>query len=159
MTDTAHHCNWTAPRNVLQTSTPHFPYTTLEGFFHISDARAAVLKRENVRLRARLDAAEGMLTVMRQEIQRSRRTIQPLYANLSPPTPISKLRFLHGPWWSTRQSASAASALGKSRAEALPALSPLPRPPPQPVPPPLAQQTTRSHRFYQGSTTLCKRMR
>lgn len=62
--DTAHDGSWTAPRNALQTHTPHFPYTTLKGFFHISDARVAVPKTVNVRLHAKLDAAEGMLIVM-----------------------------------------------------------------------------------------------
>ena len=45
------------------------PYTALEDFFRISDARSAAVETENVRLRARLDAAECMLPVMRHELQ------------------------------------------------------------------------------------------
>ena len=57
--DIAYECSWTVSRNALQTHTSHCPYTALEGFFRIPDARAAVPKTESVRLRAMLDAAEG----------------------------------------------------------------------------------------------------
>ncbi len=66
----AHGCSWTGSRSALQdTHTPHCPYAALQGFFRISDARTAALETENVLLRARLDAADGMLAVMRHELQ------------------------------------------------------------------------------------------
>ena len=89
----AHGCSWTGPRNALQdTHNPHCPYTALEGFFRISDARAATLETENVRLRARLDAAEGMLAVMRNELQAIKGALGPWSpdAESSPPTPYTQ---------------------------------------------------------------------
>ncbi|KAH9060366.1 hypothetical protein EDB83DRAFT_2520367 [Lactarius deliciosus] len=41
-------CSWTGPRSELQsTHIPHCPYAALQGFFRISDARAAALESEN----------------------------------------------------------------------------------------------------------------
>lgn len=88
----AHGCSWTGPRSVLKgTHTPHCPYAALQGFFRISDARAAALETENVRLRARLDAAEGMLAVMCHELQAIKGALGPWSpdANSSPPSPAA----------------------------------------------------------------------
>ncbi|KAH8997674.1 hypothetical protein EDB86DRAFT_2803416, partial [Lactarius hatsudake] len=85
----AHGCSWTGPRSELQsTHTPHCPYAALQGFFRISDARAAALETENVLLRARLDAAEGMLAVMRHELQAVKGALGPWSpdADCSPPS-------------------------------------------------------------------------
>ncbi|KAF8259428.1 hypothetical protein EI94DRAFT_1751624 [Lactarius quietus] len=89
----AHGCSWTGPRSTLQdTHTPQCPYAALEGFFRISDARAAALETENVRLRARLDAAEGMLAVMRHELQAIKGALGPWSPDVdsSPPTPYTQ---------------------------------------------------------------------
>ena len=89
----AHGCSWTGPRSALQdTHTPHCPYTALQGFFRISDSRAAALETENVRLRARLDAAEGMLAVMRHELQAIKGALGPWSpdADSLPPTPYTQ---------------------------------------------------------------------
>ncbi|KAH9170149.1 hypothetical protein EDB89DRAFT_2072272 [Lactarius sanguifluus] len=89
----AHGCSWTGPRSELQsTHTPHCPYAALQGFFRISDARAAALETENVLLRARLDAAEGMLAVMRHELQAIKGALGPWSpdADCSPPSPYAQ---------------------------------------------------------------------
>ncbi|KAI9453154.1 hypothetical protein BJY52DRAFT_1205548 [Lactarius psammicola] len=89
----AHGCSWTGPRSALQdTHTPHCPYAALQGFFRISDARSAALESENVLLRARLDAAEGMLAVMRHELQAIKGALGPWSpdADSSPPSPYSQ---------------------------------------------------------------------
>lgn len=63
-------CDWTGVRLALREGhLRNCPYVALQGFFHISDAQAAALEAENARLRARLDSAEGMLSVMRGELQ------------------------------------------------------------------------------------------
>lgn len=92
-THAAHGCSWTGTRSALQdTHTSHCPYAALEGFFRISDARATALETENDRLRARLDAAEGMLAVMRHELQAIKGALGPWSpdADSSPPTPYTQ---------------------------------------------------------------------
>ncbi|KAH9972220.1 hypothetical protein BJV74DRAFT_211368 [Russula compacta] len=55
------------------------PYVALQGFFRISDAQAGALETENARLRARLDSAEGMLAIMRHELQTIKGALGPWY--------------------------------------------------------------------------------
>ena len=89
----AHGCSWTGSRSALQdTHTPHCPYAALQGFFRISDARTAALETENVLLRARLDAADGMLAVMRHELQAIKGALGPWSpdADSSPPSPYTQ---------------------------------------------------------------------
>ncbi|KAI0245183.1 hypothetical protein BJV78DRAFT_1266981 [Lactifluus subvellereus] len=76
----SHGCSWTGPRLALtETHITHCPYAGLQGFFRISDNRATELETENARLRARLDVAEGMLAVMRQELQVIKGALGPWY--------------------------------------------------------------------------------
>ncbi|KAI0293365.1 hypothetical protein B0F90DRAFT_1643080 [Multifurca ochricompacta] len=76
----SHGCGWTGTRLALKkTHVTHCPYAALQGFFGISDARAAGLETENARLRARFNAAEGMLAVMRHELQAIKGALGPWY--------------------------------------------------------------------------------
>ena len=73
-------CDWTGARIALrETHLRNCPYVVLQGFFRISDARAAALEAENARLRARLDSVEGMLSVMRHELQAVKGALGPWY--------------------------------------------------------------------------------
>ncbi|KAI9510117.1 hypothetical protein F5148DRAFT_1182546, partial [Russula earlei] len=76
----SHGCGWTGARCALkETHIGNCPYVALQGFFRISDARAAALETENARLRARLDSAEGMLAIMRHELQAIKDALGPWY--------------------------------------------------------------------------------
>jgi len=55
------------------------PYVALRAFFRLSDAQVAALETENARLRVRLDSAEGMLSVMRHELQAIKGALGPWY--------------------------------------------------------------------------------
>ena len=97
------------PANALPSHAPHFPYTKLEGFFHISDARAAVLKTENVCLHAKTTSRCGghdatRDTVIRDALVVTPRSTRPLRH------PISKLHFLHIPRRPRRRSRTSSSA-------------------------------------------------
>jgi hypothetical protein len=73
-------CDWTGVRIALrETHLRNCPYVALQGFFRISDARATTLETENARLRARLDTVEGMLSVMRHELQAVKGALGPWY--------------------------------------------------------------------------------
>jgi hypothetical protein len=73
-------CDWTGVRLALrETHLPSCPYVALQRFFRISDARAAALEAENARLRSRLDSVEGMLSVMRHELQAVKGALGPWY--------------------------------------------------------------------------------
>lgn len=73
-------CDWTGVRLALrETHLRNCPYVALQGFFRISDAQAAALEAENVRLRARLDSVEGMVSVMRRELQAVKGALGPWY--------------------------------------------------------------------------------
>jgi hypothetical protein len=75
-----HGCDWTGVRLALrETHLQNCPYVALQGFFRISDAQAAALEVENTRLRARLDSVEGMLSVMRHELQAVKGALGPWY--------------------------------------------------------------------------------
>ncbi|KAH9997668.1 hypothetical protein BJV77DRAFT_983876 [Russula vinacea] len=69
----AHGCDW------MGTHVRDCPYVALRGFFGISDAQAGALRAENARLRARLDSVEGMLAVMRHELQAVKGALGPWY--------------------------------------------------------------------------------
>jgi hypothetical protein len=76
----SHGCDWTGERLALREShVRNCPYIALQGFFRISDAQAAALETENARLRTRLDSAEGMLAVMRHELQAIKGALGPWY--------------------------------------------------------------------------------
>ena len=73
-------CDWTGVRSELrETHVRSCPYVALRGFFRISDAKAGALQAENARLRARLDTVEGMLAVMRHELQAVKGALGPWY--------------------------------------------------------------------------------
>jgi hypothetical protein len=73
-------CDWTGVRLALrETHLRNCPYVALQGFFRISDAKATALEAENARLRARLDSVEGMLTVIRHELQAVKGALGPWY--------------------------------------------------------------------------------
>lgn len=73
-------CNWTGVRLALREAhLRNCPYVALQGFFRISDAQAAALEAENARLRAQLDSVEGMLSVMRHELQAVKGALGPWY--------------------------------------------------------------------------------
>jgi hypothetical protein len=73
-------CDWTGVRLALrETHLRNCPYVALQGFFRISNAQAAALEAENARLRARLDSVEGMLSVMRHELQAVKGALGPWY--------------------------------------------------------------------------------
>jgi len=76
----SHGCGWTGVRLALmETHTRTCPYVALQGFFRISDAKVAALETENARLRTRLHSAEGMLAVMRHELQAIKGALGPWY--------------------------------------------------------------------------------
>ena len=76
----SHGCGWTGERLALrETHARDCPYIALQGFFRISDARAAALETENARLRARLDSADGTLAIMRHELQAIKGALGPWY--------------------------------------------------------------------------------
>jgi hypothetical protein len=76
----SHGCDWTGERLALKEShIRNCPYVALRGFFRRSDAQVAALETENSRLRARLDSAEGMLAVMRHELQAIKGALGPWY--------------------------------------------------------------------------------
>ncbi|KAI0260879.1 hypothetical protein BC834DRAFT_973156 [Gloeopeniophorella convolvens] len=116
----AHGCAWTGPRAALaDTHTPHCPYAALAGFFRLADSRAAQRDAENARLRARLDAAEGMLAVVRHELHAVKGAL--------------------GPWY--RPDAAAAATTpdpGPASPQSHAALSPAPPPPHPPHPSPFS---------------------
>lgn len=73
-------CDWTGVRLALrETHLGNCPYVALQKFFRISDAQAAALEAENACLRARLDSVEGMLSVMRHELQVVKGALGPWY--------------------------------------------------------------------------------
>ena len=76
---------------MTETHITHCPYVALQGFFRISDTRTTELETENARLRARLDAAEGMLAVIRHELQVVKGALGPWYRPDTVPesTPLS----------------------------------------------------------------------
>jgi hypothetical protein len=83
-------CSWTGARHALtEAHLTQCPYTGLQGFFRISDSRTTELQTENSRLRARLDAAEGMLTVIRHQLQVIRGALGPWYSPDILPDPVS----------------------------------------------------------------------
>ncbi|KAF8257357.1 hypothetical protein EI94DRAFT_1709189 [Lactarius quietus] len=89
-----HNCSWTGPCSTLQdTHTPQCPYIALEGFFQISDARAAALKMENIRMRGHLDTVKGILAVVCHELQAIKGVLGPWSpdADSSPPTHVRKM--------------------------------------------------------------------
>ncbi|KAH9963737.1 hypothetical protein BC827DRAFT_85738 [Russula dissimulans] len=76
----SHGCDWTGVRLALkETHARTCPYVAIQGFFRISDAKVAALETENARLRARLHSAEGMLAVMRHELQAIKSALGPWY--------------------------------------------------------------------------------
>jgi hypothetical protein len=76
----SHGCGWTGERLALrETHIRNCPYVALQGFFRVSDAQSAALETENARLRARLNSAEGMLAVMRHELQAIKGALGPWY--------------------------------------------------------------------------------
>ena len=76
----AYGCDWTGVRLAFrETHLRSCPYVALRGFFRISDAKAGALQAENARLRARLDTVEGMLAVMRHELQAVKGALGPWY--------------------------------------------------------------------------------
>jgi hypothetical protein len=87
-----HGCDWTGVRLALrETHLRSCPYVALQGYFRISDTRAGALEAENARLRARLDSVEGMLAVMRHELQAVKGALGPWYRPDAGPesTPLS----------------------------------------------------------------------
>lgn len=73
-------CDWTGARLALREGhLQNCPYVALQGFFRISDTQSAALEAENARLRARLDSVEGVLSVMRHELQAVKGTLGPWY--------------------------------------------------------------------------------
>ena len=73
-------CDWTGVRLALRETHLHnCPYVALQGFFRISDAQAAALEAENARLRAQVYSVEGMLSVMRHELQAVKGALGPWY--------------------------------------------------------------------------------
>jgi hypothetical protein len=73
-------CDWTGVRLALREGhLRNCPYVALRGFLRISDTQAAALEAENARLRARLDSVEGMLSVMRHELQAVKGALGPWY--------------------------------------------------------------------------------
>jgi hypothetical protein len=76
----SHGCGWTGERLALKEKhARECPYIAMQGFFRLSDARATALETENARLRARLDSAEGILAIMRHELQAIKGALGPWY--------------------------------------------------------------------------------
>jgi hypothetical protein len=107
----AYGCDWTGVRLALrETHIRNCPYVALRGFFCISDAKAGALRAENARLRARLDSVEGMLAVMRHELQAVKGALGPWYrpdagSESAPLSPQSQA-FLQPPSYSFSTSSS-----------------------------------------------------
>ena len=111
----AHGCDWMGVRLALrETHVRDCPYVALRGFFGISDAQAGALRAENARLRARLDSVEGMLAVMRHELQAVKGALGPWYRpdagpEAAPLSPQSQA-FSQPPSYSFSTSSSTTSA-------------------------------------------------
>ncbi|KAI0042105.1 hypothetical protein FA95DRAFT_1575956 [Auriscalpium vulgare] len=65
----SHGCPWLGARRILDTHVSACVYEVLKGFFAVSYARAAALEEQNAALRARMEAAEGQVSVMRRELE------------------------------------------------------------------------------------------
>ncbi|KAA1472925.1 hypothetical protein DENSPDRAFT_779170 [Dentipellis sp. KUC8613] len=69
-THSSNGCPWTGTRrSMLESHTPTCPYEAIKGFFKRNDSKMSRLTEENHMLRQKLDASEGMMEIMRHELQ------------------------------------------------------------------------------------------
>ncbi|KAL4248179.1 hypothetical protein ABKN59_007895 [Abortiporus biennis] len=73
-------CPWKGRRNTLSGShLPQCPYESMKGFFALNDERFSSLSQENVLLRQKVGALEGMINVMKRELLNIQHILGPWY--------------------------------------------------------------------------------
>ncbi|KAI0057998.1 hypothetical protein BV25DRAFT_1892002 [Artomyces pyxidatus] len=84
-THAKHGCPWSGPRrNLTDSHIPTCAYESIKGFLNVSDTRVSALTEENALLRQRLEASEGMIEVLKRELQAVESVLGPWYRPDSP---------------------------------------------------------------------------
>jgi len=82
-------CPWTGSRSTLPSShIPSCPYESIKGFFPINNARLSTLTEENITLRHKIDALEGIVQTMKREMQVVKTALGPWYRPNGSRTPF-----------------------------------------------------------------------
>ena len=73
-------CPWTGPRrSLLDKHIPACPYAAIKGFFGRNHDRISALSQENILLRQKLEASDGMMQILRRELQAVKTALGPWY--------------------------------------------------------------------------------
>ena len=75
----AHGCPWTGPRYQAKPHIDICPYEAIKGFFSVHESKLSSLQTENLVLRSRLDAFEGLVNSLRRELDIVRAALGPWY--------------------------------------------------------------------------------
>lgn len=91
-------CFWIGPRHEL--SELHIlscSYESIKGFFAVHGARVSTLSTENIALKQRVQALEGIMHVMQREIQSFKTILGPWYRSDGQRTGRADVRHVHTP--------------------------------------------------------------
>ncbi|ETW80558.1 hypothetical protein HETIRDRAFT_123080 [Heterobasidion irregulare TC 32-1] len=73
-------CPWTGPRrSLLDKHIPACPYEAIKGFFGRNNDRISALSQENILLRQKLEASDGMMQILRRELRAVKTALGPWY--------------------------------------------------------------------------------
>ncbi|KAI6157503.1 hypothetical protein BKA82DRAFT_995827 [Pisolithus tinctorius] len=73
-------CPWNGPRcELLTIHVPMCPYEAIKGFFTIHAAKTSMFMTENVTLKKRVQALEGVVQTMQRDMQRMKNILRPWY--------------------------------------------------------------------------------
>ena len=80
-------CAWKGRRLSLEAHTDNCPYESIKGFFSIHNIKMAQFSRDNERLRRRTDELEGIIRILRQELEWTKIALGPWYRPVYPERP------------------------------------------------------------------------
>lgn len=90
-------CTWKGRRLSLEAHTDNCPYESIKGFFSIHSTKMAQLSRDNERLRLRTDELEGIIRILRQELEWTKIALGPWYRPVYPERPPITANYTQSP--------------------------------------------------------------
>ena len=80
-------CTWKGRRLSLETHVDKCPYESIKGFFSLHKTNMGQLSKENERLRRRTDELEGLVRILRKELDWVKIVLEPWYRPVYPERP------------------------------------------------------------------------
>ena len=80
-------CTWKGRRVSLKVHIDNCPYESIKGFFDLHNAKMSQLSKDNERLRRRSDELEGVVRILRQELEWAKIALGPWYRPVYPERP------------------------------------------------------------------------